>query len=107
MMCNELVNLLADYLDGSMDPVLREELEGHIELCDSCMNFLKTYDTTRIVAREARVEEIPLDFRDSLKRFILGKIREGSESIRKYDVPEHEYGEGGSREGGNTPPEEE
>lgn len=107
MMCNELVNLLADYLDGSMDPILREELKGHIELCESCMSFLKTYDITRIVAREARSEEIPLDFRESLKRFVLDKIREGSEEIRKYEATENDHMETGSQEEGNTPLEEE
>ncbi len=88
MDCRELVNLLADYLDGSMDPLLAGELEGHIELCDECLHFLRTYDTTRIVAREVRIEEIPEEFREKLRSFVLEKIREGSEAIRKYEDPE-------------------
>lgn len=88
MNCRELVSLLADYLDGSMEPILAKELEGHIELCDACMNFLKTYDTTRIVAREASIEEIPEEFREKLKSFVLEKIREGSEAIKKYESQE-------------------
>lgn len=85
MNCRELVDLLADYLDGSMDSILAKELEGHIELCESCLNFLKTYDTTRIITKEARVEEIPPEFREKLKNFILEKIKEGSEAIKKYE----------------------
>lgn len=88
MNCRELVNLLADYLDETMDPVLSRELEGHIELCESCLNFLKTYDTTRIVAREASLDEIPVEFQEKLKSFVLEKLREGSEAIKKYDDAE-------------------
>ncbi len=87
MMCREIVNLLADYLDGSMNPILREELETHISLCEPCMNFLKTYDITRIISREASVEEIPAEFRIRLRKFMLEKIREGDEGIKKYKDP--------------------
>lgn len=90
MNCQELVNLLADYIDGSMDPILREELESHIELCESCMNFLKTYDTTRIVLREATVKEIPEEFVERLKCFVLRKVAEGSEEIKKYNKESEE-----------------
>jgi hypothetical protein len=88
MNCRELVQFLADYLDGSMDPNLSRELEGHIDLCDSCLHFLRTYDTTRIITREAHIEEIPEEFREKLKSFILEQIKAGSEAIKKYDDSE-------------------
>ncbi len=89
MMCREIVNLLGDYLDGTMDPVLMKELEKHITICEPCMNFLKTYDVTRIITREAKAEEIPAEFRIRLRNFMLKKIREGSEAIKKYKDPEN------------------
>jgi hypothetical protein len=52
------------------------------------LNFLKTYDTTRIVAREASLDEIPVEFQEKLKSFVLEKLREGSEAIKKYDDAE-------------------
>lgn len=88
MNCKEMVQFLADYLDGSMDPLLSREFECHIDLCDSCLNFLRTYDTTRIVTREVNVEEIPEEFREKLKSFMLEQIKGGSEAIKKYGDPE-------------------
>jgi hypothetical protein len=34
MNCKELVYLLADYLDGTMEETLRQELSVHIEMCE-------------------------------------------------------------------------
>jgi len=43
MNCKELVYLLGEYLDGSMEEHLRKDLDSHIAMCDSCTNFLNTY----------------------------------------------------------------
>ncbi|RMG59131.1 MAG: hypothetical protein D6713_06160 [Deltaproteobacteria bacterium] len=93
MNCRELINLLADYLDGSMDPELREELERHISMCEPCMNFLRTYDRTRIITRQVRIEEIPEEFRSRLKSFLLKKIREGRGAVDRYTSPQKGEGE--------------
>lgn len=84
MNCKELVYLLADYLDGSMEETLRQELSVHIELCEPCLNFLKTYDKTRIICRQLRPEEIPEEMRLRLKAFVLQKAREHHREIEKY-----------------------
>ncbi len=84
MNCRELVNLLADYIEGTLDPVLKEELEAHIKMCEPCLNFLRTYDKTRIITRKVRVEEIPVEFRERLKSFLLKKIKEGNGRTEKY-----------------------
>jgi uncharacterized protein with PIN domain len=48
------------------------------------MNFLKTYDKTRILCRTIRPEEIPEEVRSRLKAFILQKSREHHQGIEKY-----------------------
>lgn len=84
MNCKELVYLLGDYIDGTMDDHLRQELSVHIELCEPCLNFLKTYDKTRILCREIRPEEIPEEVRSRLKAFVLLKAKEHHRDIEKY-----------------------
>jgi len=84
MNCKELVYLLADYLDGTMEETLRQELSVHIEMCEPCLNFLKTYDKTRILCRQIRPEEIPEEMRLRLKAFVLQKAREHHRDIEKY-----------------------
>jgi hypothetical protein len=84
MNCKELVYLLGDYIDGTMEEQLRQELSVHIDLCEPCLNFLKTYDKTRILCRSIQPEEIPEEVRNRLKAFILQKAREHHRDIEKY-----------------------
>ncbi|NJD62167.1 MAG: hypothetical protein FIA93_05540 [Deltaproteobacteria bacterium] len=84
MNCKELVYLLGDFFEGSMEEHLRQELAVHIERCEPCMNFLKTYDKTRILCRQIQPEEIPEEVRNRLKAFVLQKAREHHRDIEKY-----------------------
>lgn len=84
MNCKELVYLLEEYLDGSMEEHLRTDLDAHIEMCEPCKHFLNTYDKTRIVCRQVRFSEIPEEFRERLKSFVLEKAREHHREIEKY-----------------------
>lgn len=84
MNCKELVYLLSDYLDGSMEEQLRQELSVHIEMCEPCMNFVRTYDKTRILCRQIQPEEIPEEMRLRLRSFVLQKAREHHRDIEKY-----------------------
>ncbi|HBX43467.1 MAG TPA: hypothetical protein DEH27_06590 [Deltaproteobacteria bacterium] len=84
MNCKELVYLLGEYLDGSMEEHLRKDLDGHIAMCDSCTNFLNTYDTTRIICRQVQLSEIPEEFRERLRTFVVAKAKEHHQGIEKY-----------------------
>ena len=76
MTCEELVGLLADYLDGSLDHETARELERHLDGCASCLNFIKTYKTTTAWVKEITYEEIPDEFKDRLANFLKTKIRQ-------------------------------
>jgi len=84
MNCKELVYLLGDYLDGTMEEQLRQELSSHLEKCEPCLNFLKTYDKTRLLCRQITPDEIPEPVRDRLKSFILQKAGEHHRDIERY-----------------------
>lgn len=84
MDCKELVYLLGDYIDGSMEEGLRKELDVHISMCDSCLNFLNTYDRTRIICRQIRPEEIPDEFKARLRSFVMRMAQERNKNIEKY-----------------------
>ena len=74
--CEELVGLLADYLDGSLEPETARELERHLDGCASCLNFIKTYKATTAWVKEITYEEIPDEFKDRLASFLKAKIRQ-------------------------------
>lgn len=67
--CREITNLLADYLEGSLDPQTAEALEAHLSDCRTCDNFMATYKTTTALLRELGEEQIPLELKDRLLRF--------------------------------------
>lgn len=84
MNCKELISLLEDYLDGTMEEQLKGELDAHIAMCEPCLHFLGTYDKTRILCRQVTLDEIPPEFRERLRSFVLEKARERREGIEKY-----------------------
>jgi hypothetical protein len=86
MNCKELTYLLGDYLDGTMEEQLRGELDVHIAMCDACTNFLNTYDKTRSICRQVKLSEIPEEFRERLRSFVMEKAREHHKGIEKYIV---------------------
>ena len=76
--------MLGEFLDGSMEEHLQKDLKAHIAMCDSCTNFLHTYDKTRIICRQVRLSEIPEEFRERLRTFVLDKAKEHHRGIEKY-----------------------
>ena len=40
MSCRELVDVITDYLEGSMAPVDRARFEAHLAECPYCVNYL-------------------------------------------------------------------
>lgn len=72
MDCNELVELVTAYLDGSLDPDTRARFDVHLIECDGCENYLQQFRTT--VDTLGRIGDDQLDpaFRDRL----LGAFRD-------------------------------
>ena len=44
--CNEVVELLTDYLDGALDASTVERVEAHLALCPPCVIYLDQLRTT-------------------------------------------------------------
>jgi hypothetical protein len=38
--CREIVELVTDYVEGSLGPEEREAVEMHLNLCDGCTDYL-------------------------------------------------------------------
>ena len=87
MNCKELAYLLADYLDGSMDPRMRAEFDEHIAMCRACMAFVKTYRTTLKKAAELRSDikyEIPEEVKERLNKFLIAATRKYPSQMEEY-----------------------
>jgi anti-sigma factor RsiW len=44
--CQEVVELVTDYLEGVLDPQMIEEVEVHLELCDGCDIYVEQMRAT-------------------------------------------------------------
>jgi anti-sigma factor (TIGR02949 family) len=72
--CREIVDFLADYLEGSLPPDTARALETHLEGCPPCIAFVNTYRGTINAARKIRQVEIPPELRDRLLSFLRRKM---------------------------------
>jgi len=66
MDCNELVELVTAYLDGSLDLETRARFETHLLDCDGCENYLQQFlETVRTVGK-IRDDDLDPAFRSRL-----------------------------------------
>jgi len=68
--CREIVTLLADYLDGTLDPATAKSLQAHLEGCTPCVAFVNTYKGTVKAARQLRETDIPPELKERLLSFL-------------------------------------
>jgi anti-sigma factor (TIGR02949 family) len=73
--CREIIDLLADYLDGSLPSETAKNLEAHLEGCPPCIAFVNTYRGTVNVVRRLSAAEIPPELRDRLISFLRERKR--------------------------------
>ena len=44
--CQEIVELVTDYLEGALEPDMAAEVEAHLELCDGCDIYVEQMRAT-------------------------------------------------------------
>jgi predicted anti-sigma-YlaC factor YlaD len=75
--CKECIELLTDYLEGTLDQDTQSRLDDHLATCAPCINFVKTFqrsaDMTRLL-REQRVE-VPREVQERVKSFLRDEVR--------------------------------
>lgn len=66
MKCEELLALLNEYVDGTIDPGFCEEFEQHLVGCNPCQVVVDNIRKTITLYQEGRPYELPLEFRERL-----------------------------------------
>lgn len=77
--CQDCVDLLFDYLDSSLDPETLKLLDEHFAGCPPCVNFLKTYKSSKKMGKamcDQRVR-IPMEMEERLKSFLHQELKAG------------------------------
>jgi predicted anti-sigma-YlaC factor YlaD len=68
MTCKELVELVTEYLDGTLAADLRMKMEDHLSRCDGCTNYLEQMRQTIRLTGQVREESLTSQQRDDLLR---------------------------------------
>ncbi len=70
MYCQDCVDLLADYLEGSLPEPKKLAFEEHLSYCPPCITFVRTYRATTRVCRDQLARNIPEEVSTRLHQFL-------------------------------------
>jgi anti-sigma factor (TIGR02949 family) len=68
MRCREVVELMTEYLEGTLSPGDRARFEEHLSGCDGCSAYLEQLRTTRRVLGRLSDEPVPEPLKAELLR---------------------------------------
>jgi anti-sigma factor RsiW len=72
--CEQVIGLLADYLESALTPEVIAELQAHLEGCAPCVAYLRTYRRTKDLTAQTERVEMPEEMKTRLRRFLLDKL---------------------------------
>jgi anti-sigma factor RsiW len=64
--CQEVVEVITDYLEGKLSAEDAAIFEAHLELCDGCRFYLDQMRTTIAAVGRIEDEEVPAEVRDAV-----------------------------------------
>jgi anti-sigma factor RsiW len=64
--CQELVELVTDYLDGALTPDVATAFEQHMNFCDGCVTYVDQIRVSVASAGRVAEDEVPAEARDRL-----------------------------------------
>jgi anti-sigma factor RsiW len=66
MACNELVELVSDYIEGRLPPDDVKRFDSHLEICEGCRNYVEQMRMTIDALGHLPEDSISPDARDEL-----------------------------------------
>jgi anti-sigma factor RsiW len=66
LVCQELVEIVSDYLEGALPEADRERFEAHLEICEGCRRYLDQMRTTIRVVGTLTADDLDLGAREQL-----------------------------------------
>lgn len=69
--CQDMVNLLLEFVDGTLEAERDEEFRRHLCGCVPCYIYLETYHATIKMSRSLPACEMPAEFAERLKAMVV------------------------------------
>ena len=73
--CDDVIQLLTDYIDGELEPDSQSQLDLHFGKCPPCVNFLATFKATVEMTGTFKCEDIPETVSQKLHAFLEQRLR--------------------------------
>lgn len=64
--CKHVWQYISAYIDGEVEPELRENIERHLETCEICSAVLDSTRNIIVIVADDRVFKLPAGFSDRL-----------------------------------------
>jgi predicted anti-sigma-YlaC factor YlaD len=64
--CRGLVELVSDYLDGTLSPGDSKLIDGHLDTCEGCRRYLRQMRITIATVGRLREDDLPAEMREQL-----------------------------------------
>jgi len=64
--CQEVVEVVTDYLEGKLAPEEVAIFEAHLAICDGCQHYLDQIRITIATVGRIEDEEVPAELRDTV-----------------------------------------
>ena len=75
MTCQQLIDFIMSYLDDELPEDQRAEFDRHMAVCPPCVNYLRTYEKSVLLAKACANESVPDEVPESLVQAILASQR--------------------------------
>jgi predicted anti-sigma-YlaC factor YlaD len=75
--CKHVWGFISDYIDGSVAPELRAEIELHLEHCEICSAILDSTRNILILTADNRTFELPVGFSERLHERLAKELGAG------------------------------
>jgi hypothetical protein len=76
MKCEELLSLLNEYVDGSVDPSVCDAFKEHLAGCNPCQVVIDNIRKTITLYQEGQPYELPVVFRERLHQALRQRWQE-------------------------------
>ena len=76
MKCEELLKMLNEYVDGTVNPAICEEFERHMAGCNPCQVVVDNIRKTVTLYRDGQPVELPHPFRQRLHSALRQRWKE-------------------------------
>ena len=77
--CKHVWGYISDYIDGSVDSAVKEDIERHLEHCEICSAILDSTRNILVLTADGRTFELPVGFSEKLHARLEAEFKNGPE----------------------------